>query len=739
MFRLAFRRSTTTGRMWRTTASNSGKMWYSTSNNLEQTRNIGISAHIDSGKTTLTERVLFYTGRINEIHEVRGKDDVGAKMDSMDLEREKGITIQSAATRCQWNDFDINIIDTPGHVDFTIEVERALRVLDGAILVTCAVSGVQSQTITVDRQMKRYNVPRVVFVNKCDRLGANPLRAVSQLKEKLKLPCIVLQLPIGLEAEHKGVIDLRKMKALDFAGPRGEEVVEKDIPERYLAEATAAREEMLFALADVDDEIGEIVFEDGGESLTIEQIDSALRRATIAGKCCPVLMGSAYKNKGVQPLLNAVVSYLPNPKEIDNFALQAPPVGETPKPDAPQIPLIAEGSDDVVALAFKLEESRFGQLTYIRVYQGTLKRGDMLINTSTGEKIKAPRLVRMHSNEMEDIESVSAGDICAMFGIDCRSGDTFCSPKMDPVTMESMFVPEPVMSLAISTKKKGSDPSFGKALQRFSKEDPTFRVHTDDESKQTIISGMGELHLQIYVERMSREYGVECDVGQPQVAYRETIMAKTPFTYLHKKQTGGSGQYAKVEGYLEPYETESIGADSNVFKDETVGGSVPPQYISACEKGFHDAAERGPLIGHPLKGVRMVLNDGDAHSVDSSEMAFRTCTSIATKNGLKTGKPVILEPIMRVEVSAPVEFQGTLIGNLTRRKGVVTQTETVDDYVVITCEVGLSSMFGYSTDLRSSTQGKGEFTMEYCKHAPIQRDTQESLIAAFEKSQQEGR
>eukprot|EP00019_Armaparvus_languidus_P002965 CAMPEP_0168605710 /NCGR_PEP_ID=MMETSP0420-20121227/16142_1 /TAXON_ID=498008 /ORGANISM="Pessonella sp." /LENGTH=666 /DNA_ID=CAMNT_0008645245 /DNA_START=200 /DNA_END=2197 /DNA_ORIENTATION=- len=665
-------------------------------------------------------------------------------MDFMDLEKEKGITIQSAATRCHWGGYDVNIIDTPGHVDFTIEVERALRVLDGAILVCCSVSGVQSQTITVDRQMKRYDVPRIVFVNKCDRLGANPLRAVQQLKEKLKLPVVAIQLPIGLEAEHKGVICLRTMKALYFDGPRGETVLEKEIPERMLADATNAREEMLWGIADADEELGEILMEQGGENLTLEQINAALRRCTIARTVCPVMMGSAYKNKGVQPLLDAVNEFLPNPTEVQNLAQPAVPIDKTGQTVAKieknpkKIPLSHSFDKPVVALAFKLEEGRYGQLTFIRVYQGTLKRGDMIVNSSTGEKFKAPRLVRMHSNEMEDVQEVRAGDICAMFGVDCRSGDTFVADGSDMLAMESMFVPEPVMSLSIKSKSQGNDPQFGKALNRFSKEDPTFRVHTDEESQETIISGMGELHLEIYVERMKREYNVDVVTGKPRVAYRETITKTGKFDYQHKKQTGGAGQYARVIGHLEPLEGEdgAVGPESNDFENKTVGGSVPPQYISACEKGFREATTRGPLIGHPMCNVRMVLTDGDSHSVDSSEMAFSTCTSMATKQGLQNSSPVILEPIMKVEVSAPVEFQGSIIGNLTRRRGLIVGSETVDDYVNITCEVGLSSMFGYSTDLRSSTQGKGEFSMEYCKHAPIPREDQVKMISDYAKEQE---
>jgi elongation factor G len=667
-------------------------------------------------------------------------------MDSMDLEREKGITIKSAATRCEWSKHQINIIDTPGHVDFTMEVERALRVLDGAILVMCAVSGVQSQTITVDRQMKRYRVPRVVFVNKCDRMGANPLRAVAQLRDKLKLPLVVLQIPLGVDAEHRGVIDLRKMKALTFSGPYGETVVEEPIADRDIVEARTAREEMLFAIADFDPAIADALMTGDGDKITVAQIDAAVRKGTVSRQICPVLMGSAYKNKGVQALLDAVIEYLPNPAEVENMAI---PVTETlaevqarllrakeendgERPKEELVPLSSRNDEPFVGFAFKITHGRFGQLTYMRVYRGVLKRGDIVTNTTSRQQIKTPRLVRMHADQMEDIQEVRAGDICAIFGVDCRVGDTFCSDKNELFAMESMFVPDPVMSLAIKPKAK-NDVNFGKALLHFTQEDPTFRVETDPESKETIISGMGELHLQIYTEIMKRDYGCETITGQPRVAYRESVGKKGTFETQLKKQTGGSGQYAKVIGFVEPHATNSIGPDSNVFENATVGGSVPPNFVPACEKGYRDACLKGPLIGHPLKGVRMVLTDGASHVVDSSEMAFRTCTSMATREAVRTAGPLILEPIMKVDVTAPNEFQGALLGNLTRRKGIITATENINDYVNVTAEVGLSKMFGYSTELRSITQGKGEFAMEYKRHAPIPRDEQDELVKAYDK------
>tara|TARA_B110000208_G_scaffold162290_1_gene198490 strand:+ start:372 stop:2204 length:1833 start_codon:yes stop_codon:yes gene_type:complete len=511
-------------------------------------RNFGISAHIDSGKTTLTERILFYTGRIGAIHEVRGKDGVGAKMDSMDLEREKGITIQSAATYAEWGDKHLNIIDTPGHVDFTVEVERALRVLDGAILVLCAVSGVQSQSITVDRQMKRYDVPRLAFINKLDREGANPERVVGDLRSKLKLNAVLAQLPIGLEKELEGVVDLVEMKAYYFDGDSGERLRTEEVPADMLERATTAREELVDALADVDEEIGELFLME--EVPTTEQVHAAIRRATIALELVPVFVGSAFKNKGVQPLMDAVVNYLPAPCDRNITALDT-------KNDEVPVALVPESDKPLVALAFKLEEGRYGQLTYMRVYQGELTRGKTVHNLTDRKKIKVPRLARMHSAEMEDVEAAGAGEIVAMFGVDCRSGDTFTDDPALGLAMSSMFVPEPVMSLSCIPKASKDSGNFTKALTRFGKEDPTFRYHVDSESKQTIIAGMGELHLEVYVERMLREYELEVTTGPPQVNYRETIRARADFDYLHRKQTGGSGQYGKISGFIEPLEEGS--------------------------------------------------------------------------------------------------------------------------------------------------------------------------------------
>ncbi|KAI8843858.1 P-loop containing nucleoside triphosphate hydrolase protein [Chytriomyces cf. hyalinus JEL632] len=690
---------------------------------LRKLRNIGISAHIDSGKTTLTERILFYTGRIDEIHEVRGKDNVGAKMDSMELEREKGITIQSAATYAHWKGNAINIIDTPGHVDFTIEVERALRVLDSAILVLCAVGGVQSQTITVDRQMKRYNVPRICFVNKMDRAGANPWRIIDQLRTKLKLNACAVQIPIGAEDKLEGVVDIVNMKAYYHEGAKGETIVTKDIPADLVEAATTRRQELIETIADVDEELGEMFLME--EEPSNEQLAAAIRRATISLKFCPVFMGSAYHNKGVQPMLDGVISYLPTPFEVPNHALDA-------KNNEEKVTLSSSSADPFVSLAFKLEESRFGQLTYLRIYQGTLRKGEWIVNTRTGKKVKVPRLVRMHSNEMEDVDSVGSGEICALFGIECASGDTFTDGN-SALTMTSMFVPQPVISLSIEPKGKEST-NFSRALNRFQREDPTFKVHVDAESKQTIISGMGELHLEIYVERMRREYNTECITGKPQVAYRETITSRAKFNYTHKKQSGGSGQYGKVMGYIEPVEEELEDGKTVEFLNETVGMNIPHQFIPAIEKGFNEGCEKGALVGATVTNTRFVLEDGASHAVDSSELAFKLAGLNAFREAFLSAGPQILEPIMDVNVNAPVEYQGTVIGLLNKRKGTIHDSDVRDEYVEVNAEVPLNEMFGFSTDLRSISQGKGEFSMEYKRHAPVASFVQTQMIDEYKKA-----
>jgi elongation factor G len=687
---------------------------------LEKVRNIGISAHIDSGKTTLSERILFYTGKIHRIEEVRGKSGVGAKMDSMDLEREKGITIQSAATYCEWDGYVINLIDTPGHVDFTIEVERALRVLDGAVLVLCGTSGVQSQSYTVDRQMRRYNVPRIAFINKLDRAGADPARVTHQLKEKLRHNTITIQLPIGSEANFEGIIDLIKQKAYYFDGDNGEDIREEEIPADRLDEVKTARHDMIASIADHDDAIADKFLAE--QEPTIQEIHAAIRRVTIALKMTPVFIGSAYKNKGVQLMLDGVNMYLPNPKEVTNIALDQDKKEE-------KVILESDPKKPFVGLAFKLEDGRYGQLTYMRVYQGTLTKGDFIVNNSNNRKrVKVPRLVRMHSNEMNDIETTTAGDIVALFGVECSSGDTFTDESIN-YTMTSMHVPEAVISLAVSPKDKANAAQFSKALNRFTKEDPTFRVHRDEESAQTIIRGMGELHLEIYIERMKREYGCEVISGKPQVAYREAIGQHSEFNYTHKKQTGGSGQYGKVAGYIEPLPAEH--PTGYEFEDDITGGSIPREFIPACDKGFREAMKKGPLIGFPIVGVKCVINDGASHPVDSSEIAFRTAALMGFREAYMAAKPTILEPIMRVEVQFPEEFQGGVMGSINQRRGTIISSEKQEGFVQAMAEVPLNDMFGYSTDLRSMTQGKGEFTMEFQKYAEVPKQAREVMMAEF--------
>ncbi|ASV06620.1 elongation factor G [Leptospira interrogans serovar Canicola] len=688
------------------------------SEKLLKTRNIGISAHIDSGKTTLTERILFYTNRIHAIHEVRGKDGVGAKMDSMDLERERGITIQSAATYCQWKIHTINIIDTPGHVDFTVEVERSLRVLDSAILVLCGVAGVQSQSITVDRQMRRYNVPRVAFINKLDRTGANPFRVIEQLKEKLKHNAVPVQIPIGLENDLKGIVDLVTMKAYYFEGKDGMDIQEKEIPDDLKELAQKKHEELLDAASMFSDELTEALLEG---TPTEEMIKKAIRTGTIELKMTPVFMGSAFKNKGVQKLLDGVLDYLASPVDVKNKALDQ-------NNNEEMIVLESNFEKPLVCLAFKLEDGRYGQLTYVRVYQGKLAKGMTIYNMSNNKKHNVGRLCRMHSDEMEDIDSAEAGDIIALFGIDCASGDTFTDGKLK-VSMESMFVPAPVISLTIEAKESKHLNNLAKALNRFTKEDPTFQTHVDQESGQTIIKGMGELHLEVYIERMKREYGVELITGAPQVAYRETITSKADFDYTHKKQTGGQGQFGRVAGYMEPIPLEET-LDYD-FVNKVVGGAIPREYIQSVDKGFKSCLERGSLIGFPIIGVRCVINDGAYHDVDSSDMAFQIAGRYAFRQGFNKANPQILEPIMKVEVDGPSEFQGAILGSLNQRRGMILNTTEEDAYCKTEAEVPLADMFGYSTVLRSSTQGKAEFSMEFSRYAPVPRNVAEELMKKY--------
>jgi len=644
-------------------------------------------------------------------------------MDSMDLEREKGITIQSAATFCEWKDYTINLIDTPGHVDFTVEVERALRVLDGAIMVLCGVSGVQSQSITVDRQMKRYNVPRLAFVNKLDRAGANPTRVIGAMREKLFLNAAAVQVPIGLEDQHKGVVDLVKMRAFYFDGENGENIREEEIPSDMRAACEEKRLEMISNLADVDDIVGEKFLME--EPMDEAFLKAGIRRATIALKYVPVFMGSAYKNKGVQILLDGVSDFLPNPTEVRNEALDQNKAEE-------KVVIPSDTTAPLVALAFKLEDGRYGQLTYMRVYSGTVRKGDTIFNISQGDKkIKIPRIVRMHSNVMVDVEEARAGDICAFFGVECASGDTFTEGKTR-VTMTSMFIPAAVISLAVSPKDKAGQANFSKALNRFTKEDPTLRVHRDEESAETILSGMGELHLEIYIERMKREYACEVIAGKPQVAFRETITAPANFNYTHRKQTGGSGQFAKVMGVMEPIVPLDL-TKPYEFVDEVTGGTIPREYIPSCDKGFQEQLKKGMLIGALVVGVRMKIQDGAYHDVDSSDIAFRIAAMAAVREVYMGARPTILEPIMKLEVQAPEEFQGSVMGQVNQRRGVILGSTTMEGYVTIEGMVPLVEMFGYSTDLRSATQGKGEFTMEFAQYQAVPRNVQDEMVKKYQE------
>lgn len=685
---------------------------------IRRIRNIGISAHIDSGKTTLTERILFYTKRIHAIHDVKGKDGVGATMDSMELERERGITIASAATFCQWGDFEINIIDTPGHVDFTIEVERSLRVLDGAILVLCAVGGVQSQSITVDQQMKRYKVPCLAFVNKCDRSGANPFRVIDQLHEKLGHTAVAMQIPIGLEADLQGVVDLISMKAFYFEGENGEQIREADIPDNMQDLADEKREVLIDAASLFSDELTEAILEES--EISSDMILEAVRKGTLKREITPVFMGSAYKNVGVQPLLDAVNELLPCPLDVPNEALDLDN-SETP------VALESDPNKPVVALAFKLEDGQYGQLTYIRVYQGKLEKGSTIINVRNQKKAKVGRLVRMHADQMEDISTLPAGYIGALFGIDCASGDTFVDPGVN-LSMTSMFVPDPVISLAIFPEDNKAQNNMSKALNRFTKEDPTFRNHVDEETGETIIEGMGELHLEVYIERMLREYKAKVTTGQPRVAYRETITRRAEFNYTHKKQTGGAGQFGRVAGYMEPVLEEDF-----VFESKITGGSIPTQYIPACEKGFQECMVKGPRFKYPVTGVCVVINDGAAHNVDSSEMAFTAAAKGAFKEAYSKAKAIILEPIMKVVVETPNEFQGAVMGSLNQRRGIIVGAQDEGTTCVIESRVPLAEMFGYSTSLRSLTQGKAQFTMEFDTYKKVP----DAIAAELEKKSQD--
>jgi elongation factor G len=690
---------------------------------LENTRNIGISAHIDSGKTTLTERILYYAGKIHKIEEVRG-GGAGATMDYMELEKEKGITITSAATTVAWDDTKINIIDTPGHVDFTVEVERSLRVLDGAILVLCGVAGVQSQSLTVDRQMKRYRVPRLAFINKLDRMGANPDRGIEGIREQLKLNAVAMQIPIGLEDGHQGVIDLATMTAIYFDGDNGENVRTEEIPSEHQKLAEGKRAEMLEAVSMFSEQLMEdLLAVHAGElednEISEEVIHAAIKAGVLSLELCPVYMGSAFKNKGVQPLLDAINHYLPSPLEAE------PTEAADLANGGSKVLLDTDPEKPTVAMAFKLTEEQFGQLTYARIYQGKLRKGEQLVNTRTGKKLRVGRMVRMHANDRDNIDYAEAGDIVAMIGVDCASGDTFCNDHVR-LACESIFVPDSVISLAIKAKDNEQQMKMSKAIGRFMREDPTFRVHSDEESGETIIAGMGELHLDIYIERMRREYGAEVIVGAPQVSYREAITTSAEYDHLHKKQTGGSGQFAGVSGMIEPLPRDS--EESFVFENKIFGGSIPSEHIQACEKGFRDVMEKGPLAAFPMVGIKVTLRDGKYHDVDSSDLAYRLASRAAMKQAVHKANPVLLEPIMKVEVETPSDYQGSVIGDLSSRRGVIYGSEVKGEDTVINSGVPLGEMFGYATELRSMTAGKASYSMEFEKYTSTPPFVQEKVI-----------
>ncbi len=691
----------------------------SADNALAKLRNIGIMAHIDAGKTTTTERILFYTGityKIGEVHEG------AAVMDWMEQEQERGITITSAATKCEWKGHTIQIIDTPGHVDFTVEVERSLRVLDGAVAVYDGVAGVEPQTENVWRQADKYRVPRMCFVNKLDRTGADFFRCVDMMVDRLNATPLVLQIPIGLEAEHIGVVDLINMRALTWRGEtqKGEDYAVEEIPASLVDQANEYREKLLETLAEVDDTVMEKYLE--SEEISVDEVKAAIRRATIASKANPVLCGSAFKNKGVQPMLDAVVDYLPSPLDIPAIEGTATD-GETPILRKPSV------TEPFSALAFKIQTDRhLGKLTYVRVYSGKVESGSQLVNSTKDRKERIGKIYQMHANKREERTSAQAGDIIAVQGLkQTTTGDTLCDPAK-PVILESMTFPEPVISVAIEPKSKADQEKLGTAIQRLAEEDPTFRVRNDEETGQTVISGMGELHLDILVDRMRREFNVEANIGKPQVAYRETIRRVVEKAeYTHKKQTGGSGQYAKVLVKVEPLPLD--GESTYEFVNAVTGGRIPKEFIPSVDAGAQDAMQYGVLAGFPLVGIKLTLLDGAYHEVDSSEMAFKIAGSMVMKEAARKADPVILEPMMSVEVVTPEENMGDVIGDLNSRRGMIQAMEERGGARVVRALVPLSEMFGYVGDLRSKTQGRASYSMQFDSYAEVPASVAKEIIA----------
>ncbi|MCC5646658.1 elongation factor G [Nostoc sp. CHAB 5824] len=680
---------------------------------LEKVRNIGIAAHIDAGKTTTTERILFYSGIIHKIGEVH---EGTAVTDWMEQERERGITITAAAISTSWKDHQINIIDTPGHVDFTIEVERSMRVLDGVIAVFCSVGGVQPQSETVWRQAERYKVPRIAFINKMDRTGANFYKVHDQIRDRLRANAIAIQLPIGSENDFQGIVDLVRQRAYIYANDQGTDIQETDIPEELQAQVEEHRTKLIEAAAETDDALMTKYFD--GEELTEEEVRTALRKGTIAGTIVPVLCGSAFKNKGVQLMLDAVVDYLPAPSEV-------PPIqGILPNGDT--VERRADDNEPLAALAFKIMADPYGRLTFVRVYSGVLKKGSYVLNASKNKKERISRLVLMKADDRQDVDELRAGDLGAALGLkDTLTGDTICDDA-SPVILESLFIPEPVISVAVEPKTKNDMDKLSKALQSLSEEDPTFRVHVDPETNQTVIAGMGELHLEILVDRMLREFKVEANVGAPQVAYRETIrkrVSKVEGKFI--RQSGGKGQYGHVVIDLEPGEP-GTGFE---FVSKIVGGTVPKEYIGPAEQGMKESCESGVLAGYPLIDVKATLTDGSYHDVDSSEMAFKIAGSMAMKEAVLKASPVLLEPMMKVEVEVPEDFIGNVIGDLIARRGQIESQSTEQGLAKVASKVPLATMFGYATDIRSKTQGRGIFTMEFSHYEEVPRSVAETIIA----------
>ncbi len=682
---------------------------------LSKIRNIGISAHIDSGKTTLSERILFYAGRIHRMQEVRGGDG-GATMDFMDLERERGITIASAATSVAWGKNNINLIDTPGHVDFTVEVERSLRVLDGAVMILCAVGGVQSQSVTVDRQMKRYGVPRIAFINKMDRTGADPERVATDLREKLGLNVVPIQLSMGAGEDFEGVIDLVTLEAITFEGASGEKVVRSEVPAQYSKRAAQARHDMLEAISMYNDELMELLLED--QDVPLEMIRETIEEATINLDIVPLMMGSAFKNKGVQPLMDAVCSYLPSPLDRTAFARDHDNEGA-------ELPLNCDPTAPAVAMVFKIVDETFGQLSYARIYQGTICKGQTYRNSRTNQMLRVGRIVRMHADDREEIDEARPGDIVALVGVDCASGDTLCGEGVN-LSLESIFVADPVISLSVIPESSADQDRMAKALNRFMKEDPTFRVSTCPETGETVIAGMGELHLDVYVERMRREYKANVTVGAPNVSYREAPTVEAEYNYRHKKQTGGSGQFAHVVGKMIPLPDDA--EDPYEFEDNITGGRIPREYIPSVSKGFQQAMEKGPLAGYEIVGCKMTLDDGSFHAVDSSEMAFRIAAVDAFKQAFHKSKPCLQEPVMLVEVETPNEYQGSIVGDLNSRRGIILGTEMRENFTIVRAEVPLANMFGYATVIRSLSKGMATFTMEMARYARVPESIAKEII-----------